>query len=116
MRPDQYLYLKLREQIAAMVLGGRCSDGDPLPSVRSFASQTGSNPLTVAKAYQTFLESGVVTTRRGVGMFVAAGGRAKLRLMEKTRFLEDEWPLIQQKMRRLQLDERELLEQALKLE
>lgn len=113
MRTGQYLYLKLREQITAMILSSRCSDGHALPSVRSFAAQAGVNPLTVAKACQGFVERGVVQMRRGVGLFVAEGGRDKLRSLERTRFLEEEWPLIRQQIKRLRLDERELVEQAL---
>ncbi len=113
MRPERHLYLKLREQIVAIILSGRCSDGGRLPSVRSFAEETGANPLTVAKAYQAFVESGVVCMRRGVGLFLAEGGRDKLQLMEKARFLEKEWPLVQQQIKRLHLDERELVERAL---
>jgi GntR family transcriptional regulator len=113
MQPGQYLYMKLREQITAMILDGRCGDGALLPSVRSFAADTDANPLTVAKAYQAFVESGIVRMKRGVGLFVADGGSEKLRLMEKTRFLEQQWPLIQQQIKRLGFDERELVDQAL---
>lgn len=113
MRPDQPLYLKLRRQIAVIILDGNCCDGDALPSVRAFAAETGANPLTVAKAYQAFMESGVIIMRRGVGLFVAEGGRSKLRLMEKKRFLHNDWPSIREEMKRLHLDEHEMVQQAL---
>ena len=71
MNEDRPVYLRLRDSIAAMILDGRVRDGDPLPSVRSLAADYGANPLTVAKAYQTFQEEGLVVVRRGVGMFVA---------------------------------------------
>ena len=71
MNEDRPVYLRLRDRIAAMILEGRVRDGDPLPSVRSLAADFGANPLTVAKAYQTFQEEGLVVVKRGVGMFVA---------------------------------------------
>jgi len=61
-----------------MILDGTVGDGDPLPSVRSLAAECGANPLTVAKAYQTFQEEGLVVVRRGVGLFVAIGAAEKL--------------------------------------
>ena len=54
-------------------------DGDALPSVRSLAADFGANPLTVAKAYQGFQDEGLIVVKRGVGMFVAPGARARLR-------------------------------------
>jgi GntR family transcriptional regulator len=63
-KAEQPVYLKLREKIAAAILDGRYGDGDPLPSVRAFAADEGANPLTVAKAYQTFQDDGIVVVRR----------------------------------------------------
>lgn len=105
------LYLRIRDQITNLILSGRCQDGDSLPSVRSLAAETSANPLTVAKAYQSLIESGVIEMRRGVGFFVVSGGRSKLCLMERTRFLTDRWPAIAAEIRTLNLDVRELLEQ-----
>lgn len=108
MRPERHLYLRLREQIACLILSGRCGDGERLPSVRALAAEAGANPLTVAKAYQLFVESGVVEMRRGVGLFVAEGGGSNLRQIERSRFLNEEWPLIEQEMKRLQLSKEDL--------
>ena len=110
---DRPVYLRLRDQIAAMILEGRVREGDPLPSVRSLAAEYGANPLTVAKAYQTFQDEGFVTVRRGVGMFVAEGASERLRNSERREFLEQRWPAIAAQIRRLGLDPRELLERAL---
>ena len=69
---DRPVYIRLRDVIAEAILDGRYRDGDPLPSVRALAAEHGANPLTVAKAYQSFQDDGYVEVRRGVGMFVAA--------------------------------------------
>jgi len=111
--PDERpVYLRLRDTIAAMILEGRASDGDPLPSVRSLAAEFGANPLTVAKAYQTFQDEGLIVVKRGVGMFVAAGASAKLRNTEREDFLTHRWPAIAAQIRRLGLDPAELIERA----
>ena len=113
MSEERPVYLRLRDTIAAMILEGRVRDGDPLPSVRSLAADFGANPLTVAKAYQTFQEEGLVTVRRGVGMFVAAGAADRLRTTERAEFLDNRWPGIVSHMRRLGLQPDDLVERAL---
>ena len=110
---ERPVYLRLRDSIAARILEGKVSDGDPLPSVRSLAAEYGANPLTVAKAYQTFQEEGLIVVRRGVGMFVATGAAAKLREAERRDFLDNRWPDIAAHMRRLGLEVDDLVERAL---
>ena len=112
-RSDKPVYLRLRETIADAILAGRFADGDPLPSVRTLAAEQGANPLTVAKAYQTFQEEGLVLVKRGVGMFVAPGAADQLRTAERKDFLENRWPSIVSHIRRLGLDAEDLVERAL---
>jgi GntR family transcriptional regulator len=106
---EKPVYVRLRETIADAILAGKYSDGDPLPSVRALAAEEQANPLTVAKAYQGFQDEGLIVVRRGVGMFVAPGARAKLSESERSRFLKEEWPRIHGRMRRLGIDPAELL-------
>ena len=107
---DKPVYVRLRETIADAILAGKFGDGDPLPSVRALAAEEQANPLTVAKAYQGFQDEGLVVVKRGVGMFVASGARARLRDSERSRFISDEWPEIRARMKRLGIDPLELIE------
>lgn len=95
------VYLRLREIISASILDGEFRDGDMLPSVRSLAVQQGANPLTVAKAYQSFQDDGIIVVRRGVGMFMAQGATRRLRDQERARFLNTVWPPVAAQMQRL---------------
>lgn len=110
---DRPVYLRLRDGIAASILEGKVGDGDPLPSVRSLAAAHGANPLTVAKAYQTFQDEGLIVVRRGVGMFVAEGATARLLAAERKEFLDVRWPAIAAQIRRLDLDAEDLVDRAL---
>lgn len=110
--PDRPVYLRLRDMISAAILEGRFRDGDPLPSVRAFAASHGANPLTVAKAYQSFQDEGLVVVRRGIGMFVAKGATARLRVSEREVFLDCYWPEIQAHIRRLDIDPATLLDRV----
>ena len=107
---DKPVYIRLRETIADAILAGKYGDGDPLPSVRALAAEEQANPLTVAKAYQGFQDEGLIVVKRGVGMFVAPGARARLGASERERFLTEEWPEVRARMRRLGIDPADLLE------
>ena len=106
---DSPVYIKLRGTISAAILRGEFRAGDQLPSVRALAAEHGANPLTVAKAYQSFQDDGYVEVRRGVGMFVLPGAAEKLRLAERTHFLKDSWPRISAHIKLLGLDAEDLL-------
>ena len=103
------VYLQLRERIGAGILDGDYAEGAALPSVRSFAAEHGANPLTVAKAYQGFQDDGLIVVKRGVGMFVAKGARARLREAQREEFLNDIWPPVERQMRRLDIRLDELI-------
>ena len=107
---DKPVYVRLREIIADAILAGKYADGDSLPSVRALAAEEQANPLTVAKAYQGFQDEGLIVVKRGVGMFVAPGARARLRDSERTRFVSEEWPQIKARMARLGIDAAQLFD------
>lgn len=104
------VYQRLRDVIAYSILDGSFSDGDMLPSVRALAAEQGVNPLTVAKAYQSFQDEGLVLVKRGVGMFVSDGATEKLRSKMRQEFLQQIWPPVAEQMRRLGLSPQELLQ------
>ena len=98
------VYLKLRDKICAAIIDGLYPEGALLPSVRALAAREGANPLTVAKAYQQFQNDGLVIVQRGVGLMVAPGAAALLAQSERAVFLNEEWPAIRLRMRRLGLE------------
>jgi GntR family transcriptional regulator len=108
----QPIFRQLRDRVAAMILDGILNDGDSLPSVRKIAAEYTINPLTVLKAYQQLVDENLVETRRGRGMFVLGGARARLLDAERARFLTDQWPAIHATIRRLGLTPDELLAAA----
>ena len=102
------VYLRLRGMLAIEILEGKYREGDQLPSVRAFAAATGTNPLTVAKAYQTLQDDGHVIVKRGVGMFVAPGAVDALKVQEREVFLNRVWPRMRALIDRLDIDLAEL--------
>ncbi len=106
---NQPIYRQLRDRVVAMILEDALKEGDPLPSVRSVAAEYQINPLTVLKGYQSLVDEGLVEKRRGLGMFVKEGARRNLMKNEREQFLKNEWPLIMQRIERLDLDVQELI-------
>jgi len=103
------IYRQLKERIMAMMLDGAIAPGDGLPSVRQIAAEYQLNPLTVSRTYQELSEEGLIEKRRGIGMFMAQDAAERLFASERTRFLNDEWPHVRTRIRRLGLNAAELL-------
>ena len=106
---NQPIYRQLRDRVVAMILDGILKEGDPLPSVRTVAADYRLNPLTVLKSYQELVDEELVEKRRGLGMYVKSGARNLLLRGERQKFLDDEWPRIQETIQRLGLSAEELL-------
>ena len=104
---DRPIYRQLMEQIVSRIIDQTYQEGELLPSVRQIASDFLVNPLTVARAYRELGE--YTETRRGIGLIVKEGVRDLLLRREQKRFLRDEWPLIRERIKALELDPKDLL-------
>lgn len=82
------IYQQVISQVKLLIASGRLNEGDQLPTVRGLAEQLLVNPNTVARAYRDLEAAGVVTSRRGSGVFVADAG-SPLSRKEKNRILND---------------------------
>lgn len=100
---QQPIYQQLADRLASQLLEGDPPEGEAMPSVRALASQYLINPLTVSRALQSLVEADLVEGRRGMGMYVRAGARQRLLRSEREQFLQQEWPRVREKLRRLGL-------------
>ena len=103
------IYRQLKDRVIAMMLDGILKPGEALPSVRQVAAEYQLNPITVSRAYQELADEGLVEKRRGLGMFVTEEASKQLRSSERERFLQEEWPLVVERIQRLGLRMDELL-------
>lgn len=84
------LYLRLKRGIEEAVAGGALKPGDALPSERDLASGAGISRVTVRKAVQDLVRSGLLVQRHGSGTFVAPRPeRVEQSLSRLTSFTED---------------------------
>ena len=79
---------QLADQVRFAVAAGRLVVGERLPSVRVLASEVRVNPNTVSRAWRELARDGVVETRRGEGVYVAAGGLEVCRALRDERIAE----------------------------
>ena len=108
------VYLQLRDRLVELIMDGLLLEGDALPSVRQISSEQRINPITVSKAFQMLVDEELVEKKRGLGMYVVTGAKDKLARQEKIKFLNEEWPQIEERIERLGLGLDDLLGRAKK--
>ena len=64
------VYQQIAEYLKRQILLGTVQDGDPMPSRRELAAQTGINPHPAQEAYRLLTEEGYVVTDGNSGSFV----------------------------------------------
>lgn len=82
------IYRQLAEQVRAAIARGQLAAGDRLPSVRELSRTLVVNPNTIARTYTDLEREGVLHTRPGLGVFVAAPGSELTRPVRKKRLIE----------------------------
>lgn len=83
------IYRQIAERIRSEVLTGALGEDDQVMSTTQYATHFRINPATAAKAFAELVDEGVLYKRRGVGMFVAAGARERLRAQHRARFFDE---------------------------
>lgn len=72
------IFLQLADRISDEVLRGVYAEGEQVPSTNELAAHLRINPATAGKALTLLVEQGVLTKRRGIGMFVTPGAREQI--------------------------------------
>ena len=107
-RKQKPIYLQIAERLMEQVLAGQLATDDRMPSVRDVAASMGVNPNTVMRTFDYLQGEEIIFNRRGVGYFVAGDAKEKIMALQRKEFLEEELPLIRQKMQLLGISINEL--------
>lgn len=67
-------YLQLKNQLESLITSGKLGRGEALPSERHLAAVLGLSRMTVRRALEGLVESGLIEPRRGAGTFVRSPG------------------------------------------
>jgi GntR family transcriptional regulator len=82
------IFSQVAERLTGDIAEGTLAEGDRVPSSNELAAFYRINPATAAKGINVLTDSGLVEKRRGIGMFVAVGARARLLDDRRRRFAE----------------------------
>ena len=108
-RKQKPIYLQIADRLMEQILSGDPAEDERMPSVRDVATSMGVNPNTVMRTFEYLQGEEIIYTRRGVGYFVAADARKKILAEQRREFLEEELPLIKQRMKMLGIGIDELM-------
>ncbi len=82
------LYLQIAAMIEDQILRGLLLEEEQAPSTNELARLYRINPATAAKGLNLLTDEGILYKKRGIGMFVAQGGRARIIAKRKNVFYE----------------------------
>jgi DNA-binding transcriptional regulator YhcF (GntR family) len=104
----QSIYLQICDYMAEKILRGDWAEGDRIPSVREMAVQVEVNPNTVTRSYAVLQDEEIIRNQRGIGYFVAEGGREATAAMKRREFIREELPRVFRTMHLLGMSFHEL--------
>lgn len=82
------IFIQIAERIEDEIIEGGLSEEAQVPSTNQFATFYKINPATAAKGVNLLVDEGILYKKRGIGMFVANGARAKVMEKRKELFYE----------------------------
>ena len=82
------IYLQIAYGVKEAILDQSLKEEEPLPSTVKLSKEYNINVATVNKAFNTFVDEGLVYKKRGLGMLVKKGARALLIKERRKRFAE----------------------------
>ena len=82
------LFVQVAERLADEIADGALPEGERVPSTNELAAYYRINPATAAKGIAMLTDDGLLEKRRGIGMFVADGARARLLAERRKHFAE----------------------------
>jgi Predicted transcriptional regulators len=103
------IYLQIVDVICDKILSGELVAEERIMSVREYGASIGVNPNTVARSYEKLTDTGVIYNKRGIGFFVSPDARDIVLKDARDRFLNEELPLIKNKIVLLGLDIAEIM-------
>ena len=86
------IYLQIADRICDEILQGQYKAGERIPSVREYAATVEVNANTVVRSFDYLQGQDIIYNKRGLGYFVAQGGRERILELRKEVFLRDELP------------------------
>ena len=87
--PNLPIYVRICERGKDYFLLGAWNEEEQLPSTTVLSKKYGINVATINKALDILIKEGLVYKKRGIGMFVKKGARARLIKERRKNFKKD---------------------------
>lgn len=104
------IFLQIATQIEDDIIEERIAEESKIPSTNQFAAAYQINPATAAKGVNLLVDKGILYKKRGIGMFVSKGARAKLIRKRRKQFYEQYVVTMIQEAKKLGITEQQLAE------
>jgi GntR family transcriptional regulator len=102
------IFQQIAEQIENDIISGALPEETQVPSTNEFAAFLRINPATAGKGVGLLVDAGVLYKKRGIGMFVASGARARLVGERRERFRDQYIAPLLAEAKKLGIDPAEL--------
>lgn len=102
------IFQQLAERIEDDIIAGHYPEDTQIPSTNEFAAFLRINPATAGKGVNLLVETGILTKKRGIGMFVTPGARQRLLAARRARFRDEYVAPLVAEAARLGIDPAEL--------
>ncbi|HEY4152775.1 MAG TPA: GntR family transcriptional regulator [Pseudolysinimonas sp.] len=80
------IFQQIAEQIENDIISGALPEETQAPSTNEFAAFHRINPATAGKGVNLLVDEGILYKKRGIGMFVAEGAKARLVAKRRDQF------------------------------
>lgn len=94
------IYRQIAERLEDEVVAGTFAEDARAPSVREYSALLQVNVNTVARAFDTLAQDGVITQRRGLGYYITPGAREAILNRRREHFLHEIVPAFVRDMQR----------------
>lgn len=103
------IYEQIVQQVKFAIAAGAVKANEMIPSVRELSKQLTLNPNTVARAYRTLQDEGIVYARRGTGLAVAEESQQRCKT-ERKNWFENQFQKLFDEVLRSHIHRDEILE------
>lgn len=111
---DRPLFLQVAALLEEAILSGAYPEESQAPSITELSVSCKINPATALKGVNLLVEQGLLYKKRGLGMFVAGGARARLEEARRRQFCAGYIEPLLAEARKLGLSREEVMEMIYK--
>jgi DNA-binding transcriptional regulator YhcF (GntR family) len=103
--------MQIADYICEKALTGQWKESERIPSVRELGITLEVNPNTAMRAYEHLEANGIIYSKRGTGYFLAEEAVAKIKTLQKEKFIAENLPGLFKNIYLLQISFDELEQQ-----